>query len=882
MKPVELVLSAFGPYRRKTRIDFTRFDKNGLFLITGDTGAGKSTIFDAIYFALYGNLLRSERDRKSVRSDYAKPDEETYVEFTFEHKGEQWRVRRNPEYLRRAKNGNDIVVQKADAKLERLGKLISPYGFIGGSLAVTNAIEHIIGLTGSQFTQTVMIAQGDFMKILTADSSERMKLFQKIFRTERYAQLKDRLSEMWSDAESQQKELNGDILREMSKIKPDEDYPEKEKLLSCTGDPVLADKLIPLLKKLTVFEKEGKDAAETALNRTDKHINILTAQITQAENDNKLFETLRTLTAQLKELVSRKEEMRGLQSSLDMARRAQKVSVKEQLSVKAEANRCKSAQEAEKSEKYKAECEQKLPALEVAAKKALEKAPDAEEAAAQAKTINDCLPMLGKRDALEADLAKAQKAREKAYQVSAAADETYAETKRLYYMSQSADIAARELVEGQPCPVCGSVHHPCPAVLTEASVTREQFEQSDAGRAKANEEFKKRDGKVIELTGTLDGLKKTLKEMGISIKADAAVLREKADGLNKKALDIRTAIEKTGNALTDGKTAAASSDAAALKAREHASEAAGEAENCRKEYLAEISREGFMDENAYLAAKETVSSIGDWEKLIGDYRETVKSVSDRVSDLEKRLEGKTVTDLTALKSEMDTAAKAKQEADKRRLDLGNKLNAHEDALSGIMRRAEIKQQKSEEWALINELYFNVSGQLGKTGNSTAKLTFEAYVQQHYFRQVIIAANRRLSLLTDDMFRLRIRPEAKNRVNQSGLDLEVYDRSTEAWRDVNTLSGGESFLTSLSMALGLSDAVMDRSGEIRLDTMFIDEGFGTLDDNALNNAIKLLSRLAGGSRLVGVISHMNELSNRIDDQIIVKKTREGSGVELIAD
>lgn len=882
MKPVKLVLSAFGPYRKKTVIDFTRFDKDGLFLITGDTGAGKSTIFDAIYFALYGNLLRGERDRKSVRSDYATLNEETYVEFTFEHKGEIWRVKRNPEYTRSVKNGEGTTVQKADASLERDGKPIGKLRQISGSLAVTNAVEQIIGLTGSQFTQTVMIAQGDFMKILTADSAERMKLFQKIFRTERYAQLKGKLFELWSDAENEQKELNRDILREMKAIDPEEDFPDREKLLVNAEDPASADKLVLLLKKLVSFETEAKDAAEAAQKDAEKRILDLTARITQADNDNKLFKSLSDLTASQKELACRREEMDGLQNRLEMARRAQKVSAKEDASVKAEALRIKSAQEAERDEKLKAEYEQRLPALEEAAQKALERAPEAEEAAMEAKRINDCLPTLGKRDTLEADLNRAQKARDKAYKASAEADEAYAETKRLYYASQSADIAARELVEGQPCPVCGSVHHPRPAVLTETSVTREQFEQSDAERAKANEEFKKRDGRVIELTGTLDGLKKTLREMGISAKADAAELREKADALAKKAQDLKTAVEKTGKALTDGKTAAASSAAAAVKAHQHAAEAAAQAEACKAEYRAEVLREGFPDENAYLTARGYISDIGTREKQLSDYRENVKSVSDRINDLTKQLEGKTVIDLNKLKNEEESAEEAKQKAARTKENVSNRLHTHEGALDGIVRRVNVKKQKSEEWALVSELYFNVSGQLGKAGNSTAKLTFEAYVQQHYFRQVIIAANQRLSLLTDGMFRLRIRPEAKNRQSQSGLDLEVYDRGTDAWRDVNTLSGGESFLTSLSMALGLSDAVMDRSGEIRLDTMFIDEGFGTLDDNALNNAIKLLSRLAGGKRLVGVISHMSELSDRIDNQIIVKKTREGSEAELIAD
>ena len=875
MRPVKLIMKAFGAYLNKTEIDFDRFDESALFLITGDTGAGKTTIFDAISFALYGEASGPNRKPKSFRSDYAADTEKTQVEFWFTHKGKMYYIKRNPEYVRKSKNGEGTAIEKAGASLEADGTLCAE-----GISAVSEKIRAIIGLTHDQFTQTVMIAQGDFMKILTADSVERKKLFQKIFRTERYALLQDKLKLLWGEANKEREDLNRDIAAEGRKIDPEADFPGREKLLISKEDPAAAAQTVALLEKLLSFETSAKEAAVREYERSDKRVLALGKQITQADNDNGEFARLKTLAAKQAQLEAQKDEIAARADRLAKARRAQNVSVNEKLSDKAEADRLKAEQALQNAAQLRDSCKAVLPALEQAAEKAKTALPSAEAASAEAQKLNGCIPSLRQRDKLNAATEKAKKALEDALRESSRADRVYQETRSLYYASRYA-LIAQELEDGKPCPVCGSTEHPVPAPLTEASVTREQFELSEKQRAEAEQALYAAEGELKKLKGKLDEIFRQLDEMAVPADADEKALSAKAEALGRKAADLKAAAEKAAGELQKKREEAAGCDAACKTAQTHAKDTAFQAEQAQKDFLEKIVSEGFAGKNEYFIARDSIPSIGLWEESIRRYNEDVKSVSDSITDLKQKLAGKSITDTAALQKEQAEESEKKKNAYARMTALASHLSSNESARKAIENRMRIREAKSEEWERIEELYFNISGQPGKTGNRTAKLSFEAYVQQYYFKQVIIEANLRLNRLTDGMFRLRVKPEAGDRRSQSGLDLEVLDSGTGVWRDVSTLSGGESFLTSLSLALGLSDAVQKQSGEIRLETMFIDEGFGSLDENMLINAVNLLSQLAGGSRLVGVISHMSELASRIDSQIVVKKTRSGSEIEILS-
>ena len=334
------------------------------------------------------------------------------------------------------------------------------------------------------------------------------------------------------------------------------------------------------------------------------------------------------------------------------------------------------------------------------------------------------------------------------------------------------------------------------------------------------------------------------------------------------ALCIFTALRilmKTKNLLNEKQLAA---EEAKKKAEE-------EAAKLEKDFADGLAQQGFETEAEYRAACLPAEETENLDKTIRRHEEAKKSLADRISEREEQLKDRSRADIDALQEQQKELAEQRRQAQERSQSCDRRLSLHQEAGKGIRQAVEEKQKHAEKWAVLDDLYRALSGQLSQK----VKITFETYVQQYYFKQVIAAANKRLTQMTDGMFVLRLKEEARDRRSQSGLDLDVLDRATGQWRDVTTLSGGESFLASLSLALGLSDVVQSESGGIRLETMFIDEGFGTLDENALRSALDLLSSLADGKRMIGVISHVPELRERIDKKIVVHKKLTGSQIEL---
>ena len=879
MKPVSLIMSAFGAYAKETKVDFTRFGDGGLFLVTGDTGAGKTTIFDAISYALYGEASGNNRKSKSLRSDYASLSDLTYVEFEFLHKGRLWRVKRNPEYERKTRTGDGITVQKADATLTLVSGAEHPCAI--GIGAVNQKIYELIGLTREQFARTVMIAQGDFMKILTATSAERKTLFQRIFKTEKFADLQEELRARKSLLDDKAADIDRGILQEASKISPEEDFPEAEKLAEVRRDAKYVKEIIALTERLLKTETEKKQTAEKEYSDIETKDKALTERLADARNENRDFDDLSRLKSRQDGLDAKKESVEREKAALAEAKRAQGVNAEERLFIRAEGEVLRLTRETEEAKKLLSECEKRMPALTEAVKRAEERSGEADKALADAEKLESCVPILRERDENEKEIGRKERLIAVALSESESADAEYALAKKRYYAAQ-AGLLASELKDGQPCPVCGSTAHPSPAVLTESAVTREMLEKSEKDRDEKNARLKKLESGLQNLKGARDGLLRRLNELSIPADASGKELTDRAASLKATATGIRDSIRKAQDELVNGQrklTALVTRVESAAKNAENAKE---QAEKAKENYRKKLDESGFADENAYLTARERIPLINECEERVTEYEKEAAAVGDGVKRLSEKLAGKSRTDTAALEKELiDLAARKKEVSARRELFVG-KTSLHESALKGLKNRALAKEALGEEWALVSELFYIVSGQPGKTGNKTDKLSFETYVQQYYFKQVIAAANKRLTVLTDGEFTLRCKKESKDLRQQAGLDLDVLDRGTGLWRDVSTLSGGESFLTSLALALGLSDVVQSQGGEIRLDTMFIDEGFGSLDENALNNAVTLLTRLAGGNRLIGVISHMSELSSRIDNKIVVKKTRAGSRAEIITD
>lgn len=878
MKPIQLVLSAFGPYVERTVIDFSALGEEGLFLIAGDTGAGKTTIFDAISFALYGEASggKEKRKSKSFHSDYVSDQTETYVELTFRHRGETWWIRRNLEYQRPAKKKKDgmetTTRQAADAQMrnEDTGEEILRMD------DVNRRVRELLGLTQDQFTQTVMIAQGDFLKILTASSDDRKKLFRDLFHTNLYVDLQSRLQEKNRACADEQKALEQVILSAEGKIDPEAEFAEREILLSYCGQIQHTDALCALLARLIEQERAAQEQARAQKKEAADQIGALIAAVTEGERVNRDFADWESKKARLAALTAGQGEIDAQRAALAAARRAQQLETDEALMRRT--RRDMDAQWAALSEAQAAleQAEKALPEAETRMKETESRGGEIHALLAQAKQMEDCLPVLGEVERLKAALDTQKRELQRLTETSSRAQAAYIAAQNSYYLSQ-AGLLARELKAGQPCPVCGSTAHPCPAQITPETVTRQALEQAAKRRETAEKAQSDAATRLAANRAALDEREDRLRALKIEADETRQRLAARIDAAHRAAADRQREIDEARSAyqtLDKRKTAAQSAvDAAQKQLAALEEDLRAQTEAFEQKRMAH----GFEDEASYRLAKRTNADIERLDREIRNYDEQKRTLAAQTHELEDKLSGRQRTDLAALQNRQAAALDRQAKAENAEKAMVRKLTLHESADREIRQANAAIQKKRGKWQIIQELYTCCAGIAA--GNPRAKLTFEAYVQQYYFRFVVAAANKRLTRLTDGMFTLRVMREAANRVSQSGLDLEVLDRSTGQARDVSTLSGGESFLASLALALGLSDAVQSQSGQIRMDAMFIDEGFGSLDENALRSSIDVLLELADGKRLIGIISHVQELEERIDKQIVVTKTPNGSTVRM---
>ena len=876
MKPLKLVLSAFGPYAGETTVDFTQFGGDGIFLIAGDTGAGKTTIFDAISFALYGEASggKERRGSKSFRSDYASARTETFVELTFQHRGDTWRIRRNPEYERPKKTGEGTTPQPAYATLTH----VDTGEFVEGVNDVRSKIDELLGLTQDQFTQTVMIAQGDFLKILNASSDDRKALFQKLFNTSIYSDLQWKLKDMNTACNKEKEDLDRRIAIAAGKIDPEPDFPERDNIAFYKTDAKYADLLSECLARLIEGERAVHDQAEREKTEAGERMNALIEAITEGRAVNADFDALEKAGADLAALWDKQNSMDDQKDRLDRARKAQSLTTDEVLMSKNTADIQTQKEELDAAIQALASAERALPEAEARRSAAKTHESEATEMMASAQKLSDCIPVLKDLEKRQKKLERQKKQISDLLKASKQADEDYTAAKEGYYRSQAGLLAA-ELEDGKPCPVCGSLSHPQPAQLTDESVTREELEAAEKRHRKAADALHEADKARASLQADVDGYNARLSEMNIAEGETEQRLKQQIGELESQAKRYRIEIENSEKAYADVSIQMEKSRTFVDDGRKRLSSLLEAAQQLEERFRAKLTAAGFEDERAYRLAKLTEADINDLERNLKQYGEQRASLTDQVDRLREKLAGKERMNLSGLERQKAETEAQKAAAEKTEATLVKKLALHEDALKEIQSARRQKKRREEHWAVVRDLYYCCSGQTG--GNRRAKLTFEAYVQQYHFKQVVAAANKRLTVLTDGLFTLRCKEVARDRVRQSGLDLDVLDRGTGQWRDVSTLSGGESFLASLALALGLSDVVQAQSGAIRMEAMFIDEGFGTLDENALRNSLQVLADLADGKRLIGIISHVHDLEERIEKQIVVSKTLKGSKIDLLA-
>ncbi len=918
MKPRKLTVSAFGPYAGQVEVDFARLGERGLYLITGDTGAGKTTIFDAITFALYGEASGRSRSADMLRSKYAQPGTPTFAQLTFTCRGEEYTVRRNPAYLRPAKRGGGMVEEKAEAELHGPdGRVVTKTG------AVTQAVTELLGLDCRQFCQIAMIAQGDFLRLLLADTAERIRIFREIFHTRCYQTLQEKLREESGALRRQYDEVNARARQALQSVgcAPGS---EAQAALQTLQDAPSADAAAgaALAEAQLAADRESEaalnaqaaalaaqaDALREALGRAqaaDKARADRAAARARAEAETQRRPALAAAAERWQRDEGRRRELTvaietgrkslALYDALDARRKERDEASRRAALFAGKLDAALQKREALRTQREEAERERAALAgapaqcaqLEEQSRRAQKDAQDIERLADAYRALY----------ALQKTLRAAQSAYAKAAQRADEARSAFAARERAF-LSGQAGLLAAQLREGEPCPVCGAQHHPAPAQPAPGAPSKEDVqaarkarEAAEKAERAASEEAAgcraqtQRAGEALaqqarDLLGaqTLDGLAERIA---------AGLAETKA---RKEALEVQLAAARAQCARRDALEAAAPGAAAALEAandavtrltQEHAraQEAFKAAEARVREQAAALPGESRDDAQRALDAlcaeaaawdegrRRDEAALADCDARLRTAQAQAQALAEqaqsggdaaalgRALDEKKAARGALDEQLRALRSHIDRNASALQT-----------LRALDDEARGVQRR----------WGWLKPLADTACG----TIPGREKLALETYVQTTYFERIVARANTRLMAMTAGQYELRRRPVAGNRQSQSGLELDVLDHYNGTQRAAASLSGGESFVASLSLALGLSDEIQASAGGVQIDAMFVDEGFGTLSEQILNEAVDALQSLAAGDRLVGIISHVAELKTRIDRQIVVTKARTGgSAVRL---
>ena len=924
MKPLKLTMSAFGSYAGKNVIDFTG-QQQGIFLITGDTGAGKTTIFDAITYALYNQTSGGERNGNMMRSQYAQPEAETYVELEFLYRGQTYRVRRNPDYkiTKTLKNGK-IREQKVPHSVE----LTLPDGtvFPEKKNATDAKIIEILGLTADQFSQIVMIAQGDFLKLLYTKSDERKMIFSKLFRTDIYWKIQENLRRKSMEMDERIQENDRAFEQEKSRIIP---LPESEELT--------LDELVERLRERV------KDALKEQ-NLRRANVEELNKKITKYEEINKLFVSLEKIRRTGKELEARQAESKERRQQIENARKADKVLVAEQQNLRQQQEVEQSAQaiakmtetlandqemfETLKTQQQEAEAKQKREAADIQKKmlaleqsfpsyEALQNARSEEQ---QAKKVWEDLGKTSeesfhKKEAGIAALKEQQKRQEQIVeqtkknweQTSLSASESAKHYEHMYeaFLKEQAGILAENLSAGCPCPVCGSTVHPDPAKLSDHAVTELEVEQAKKTRAAAEEKrdlayaafeaektekqklaqaVEKEEADFVLAQTIAKQQRKEAEQNYVSLQKIAEQIREKlvypslAEAKKQyaamqKALEAaEQEIERKRQKVSELAEAMNTLKGQKLAEEENQKTSKKLAAKTEKEYAKLLEKSGFVSEETYHLAILPERSRSKLEREEKEYESQCLRQQSEQKLLEKQVSGKTYTDTTELNEQLKAEKQALKEAEKTYMELHTAYENDRSVLQNCAVYLEKGKKLESEDQVIKSLSKTANGRL----SGSAKIDFETYIQRQYFKQIIHEANKRLLTMSNHQFILKLKEEANTgRKTNEGLDLSVYSLVTDSERDVKTLSGGESFLAALAMALGLSDIVERSAGAIHPDMMFIDEGFGSLDAQSRQQAIEVLAELAGDSRMVGIISHVTELKEQIDRKLVVNRTDNGS-------
>lgn len=919
MRPLKLKMVGFGPYAGVQELDFDRLGSSGLYLITGDTGAGKTTIFDAITFALFGEASGNNRNPSMLRSKYAKEDMPTRVELTFAYGGKVYTVTRNPTYERAKTKGTGTTTESAGAELTYPdGRQITKRG------EVDAAIREIIGLTREQFSQIAMISQGDFRKLLQADTKERQEIFRDIFKTDLYVMLQNQLKEKAGEVKGQRDQASQSIRQYINGVTCDEDSVYALDAQKAKNGELPVTEVIELFRTLLEQDRQAELALEAELAAVEKELEQITSQLTQAE----AYEAAKTVLAE------RVAEEAALSAQLEIARdalSAAQETVPEQEGMQSritetelllpsydELEAYRAARAAAQAELTKAQTTQEnavkekndltteITGLRTEQKDLADVSAEKEKLAAQLQQLGDrqkqFVDFLSGMEGLareQAELAKRQEDYLKAEEASSELLREY-EVKERAFLREQAGIMASSLTAGMACPVCGSIEHPHPAVLAEGAPTEADVKAAKAEYDRAQDKTKKASNEAQKLKGTVGTTEEILaKEIdslipGISLEDSTKAAEEQEnllavqiEGLNVQiaALAKKMARREELDVLLPKKELLlrAAEETITVKTAEIASLTA-KAENSEAQIHALRNKLAFLDKAAAEAEISALRAESDKlrqnlqtaETAHNQCKENLAGVRGTIEQLHKQLEGGVDIDTVQLRTKKDEYAAQKTVVMAKQKIVHTRISANETALQGVSAKAAEVERLDKKYVWMKALSDTANGSV----SGKDRVMLETYIQTTYFERILARANIRLQKMSGGQYDLKRREKADNKQSLSGLELDIIDHINTTERSVNTLSGGEAFLASLALALGLSDEVQMSTG-IHLDTLFVDEGFGSLDSEALSKAYNTLAGLTEGNRLVGIISHVAELKEKIDKQIVVKKEKTGeSRAEII--
>lgn len=921
MKPLKLTMTGFESYCEKTEIDFTKLNSNGIFLISGETGAGKTTIFDAITFALYGSPSGDNRSDSMLRSHFADENTPTEVEFTFESNSKIYTVKRNPEYERKSKRGNSTTTEPAGATLFFITD--SSRTPVTKLSCVTKEIEEILKLSHDQFCRIAMIAQGAFQKLLLAKTDEKKTIFRNLFNTQKYEQLQTALQAEDSKSRIEVEKNKNSLQLYISGIEfenPDSETENNAALLQIKNTGVLDEDNISELRRFLEKDETALTELKSEIETVDSKLEKLNSKIKTAEEK---IEKQNLLLQTEKELESKKLEKEELQKKLKSAREAEKEKPKlqteksllenslgeyseiEKLQSELTQNEVEYSKIKNKIEKETAELENQknefsnfkseFENLKSAKERKIEFESEKKNLIATNENIQDAKTNLE-------FLISAQKSYTKKIEEFRKAETEYQNMnalfieKRKLFNCEQAGILAESLQDGTPCPVCGSPVHPNPAVKSENAPSQKEVDECEKQMLQAQKISSQKSKEAAEQKIKIETVSKQIDEnIKRNLKIENTNAEETLKIVNSAILENERQIELLEKNIA--------SETQKIKRRDFL-----EQEIPQLEIQIENSANLINDEKQKLASdftknefqKKTIAERKSKLKYetLSDAELQLKNLARRISEIENavlQIQNAISTCETGIASLLGTHSLLKEqiasiepydleELQKTQAELRgkkNELNERRDTLSGRKEKnkSSIQQiealfpqlKKSESmYAMIHSLYTVVSGNI----SGQVKISLETYVQMIFFDRIIQRANLRLNIMTNGKYELRRRQDLSDKRSSLGLELNVKDFYTGRERFVESLSGGEQFQASLALALGLADEIQNSAGGIKLDTMFIDEGFGTLDSDTLNKAMKALEDLSKGNKLIGIISHVNELEERIQNKIRVSKTSRG--------